>query len=316
MFYSKVSKILIFIKRVSELIYLLVASITKKEFKLWLLEILEVLELPNSYCVYMHTLLIDGRKYIGLTSRDPIKRWGKNGKGYKDNEYFYRAIQKYGWEAFKHEILFKNLTKEQACNKEKALIKLFNAQDPKHGFNITEGGEHWACTESTKQKLSKIHTKYIIDDAKLIDLYLNQNLSMEKCAEYFGCSYNPIFRKLSKLGIVKSLELKQQYKHKTCNITKKEFYHIYIEQNYTKQEAANYFKCSTGTITEYARKFGVKKTNDATKQNVSRGHLKYNILKEDVYKMKDSGLSNKEIAVYYGCCERTIRDYLNKWKGD
>ena len=272
--------------------------------------------MSNHYCVYMHILLTDGRKYIGLTSRNPAERWGKNGKGYKDNDYFYRTIQKYGWDAFKHEILFENLTKDQACAKEKALIKLFNTQNSKYGFNITEGGEHCACTEITKQKLSKIHTKYVIDDNELIDLYLNKNLSMEKCAEYFGCSYGPIARRLSQLGIVKSKELKDAYNTVYYTISKNEFYHIYIELNYSKKEAAEYFGCSQGTIVELTRRFQINKNPELTRQNVSRGHLKFNILKEDVYKMKEAGLSNAEIAVHYGCCERTIRDYINRWKGE
>lgn len=260
----------------------------------------------------MHTLLIDGRKYIGLTSQVPAERWGKNGKGYRANEYFYRTIQKYGWNSFKHEILFENLTKEQACNKEKALIKLFNTQNPQLGFNITEGGEHCSCTKNTKQKLSKVHTKYTIDEDKLIDLYLNQNLSMQKCAEYFGCSYNPISRKLAKLNIIKSEDLKKQYKHTSCNISKDEFYKIYIEQNYTKQEASNYFNCSTNTITNYARKFGFKKDSKSIKQNVSKGHVKYNLNINNINKWLCEGLTVTEIANKYSCSERTIRDFIKK----
>ena len=46
------------------------------------------------YIVYMHTLLADGIKYIGITNRTPNQRWRK-GEGYCKQPYFYNAIKKY-----------------------------------------------------------------------------------------------------------------------------------------------------------------------------------------------------------------------------
>ena len=68
------------------------------------------------YCVYMHTCP-KGRVYIGITRNNPLKRW-QNGTGYRTNEYFTRAIKKYGWENFKHEILFTGLSEKEAQEKE------------------------------------------------------------------------------------------------------------------------------------------------------------------------------------------------------
>lgn len=56
----------------------------------------------GTYTVYMHTCPND-KVYIGITKRKPSVRWN-NGKGYQHNEYFSRAIEKYGWESFKHDI--------------------------------------------------------------------------------------------------------------------------------------------------------------------------------------------------------------------
>ncbi len=225
----------------------------------------------------MHKLKIDNRRYIGITSQKPSDRWN-NGKGYKRNSYFWRAIRKYSWSNFEHVILFTDLSKKQACDKEKALIKLFNTQDQRFGFNISEGGELPKVTKETREKISRTATKYQIDNDLLTDLYINKNLSMKEIAKYFGCSYSPIYNRLHKLGIVKSKNLKkQQIKEKRTkfNISQNDFYHIYIELNYTKQEAANYFGCSASTILNVARKYGIKKSVELTKQNVSKGHLKH-----------------------------------------
>lgn len=57
----------------------------------------------NNWCVYMHTNNINGKRYIGI-SQNPKRRW-KNGNGYK-TQLFGKAINKYGWDNFTHEILF------------------------------------------------------------------------------------------------------------------------------------------------------------------------------------------------------------------
>jgi len=76
----------------------------------------------KNFVVYKHTNIANGKVYIGITSQLPQQRWGKNGSGYKPNTYFWRAIQKYGWDHFTHEILADGLTKEQALAMEKATI--------------------------------------------------------------------------------------------------------------------------------------------------------------------------------------------------
>lgn len=92
----------------------------------------------REYCVYKHTAP-NGKVYIGQTCQKPENRW-KNGKGYSNNEYFTRAIKKYGWDSFKHEILFSELTKEESDVIEIKLINEYNSTDKNFGFNMENGG--------------------------------------------------------------------------------------------------------------------------------------------------------------------------------
>lgn len=52
----------------------------------------------KNYKVYIHTNIINGKIYVGITKQRPERRW-KNGWGYYDKTgraYFWKAIQKYG----------------------------------------------------------------------------------------------------------------------------------------------------------------------------------------------------------------------------
>ena len=107
------------------------------------------------YTVYRHKNKINGKIYIGITMQEPEKRWGIDGCNYKSSPHFYAAIQKYGWDNFEHEILFTNLTKEEACLKEQELIKKYDSMDRDFGYNSTSGGESFVMNEETKQKISQ-----------------------------------------------------------------------------------------------------------------------------------------------------------------
>lgn len=107
------------------------------------------------YTVYEHKNKINNKKYIGITSRNPEQRWGHNGNNYKTTPHFYAAIQKYGWDNFEHNILFENLTKQQACQKEQELIAQYNTTNKEYGYNSTSGGDIFHMNNETKQKISK-----------------------------------------------------------------------------------------------------------------------------------------------------------------
>lgn len=93
----------------------------------------------TAFCVYCHTNLQNGKRYIGITKQDPERRW-RNGDGYKKGA-FHNAIMKYGWGGFRHEVLFSGLTEAEAKAKEKELIRLYRTRNKDCGYNCTDGGD-------------------------------------------------------------------------------------------------------------------------------------------------------------------------------
>ena len=125
-----------------------------------------LLEEEKKWCVYMHRNTINNKVYIGITQMPAYKRWGKNGNGYKKNqEVFYRAIQKYGWDNFEHIIWCDGLSQEKAKQWEVRLIALFQTnccryKNPEYGYNMTDGGDGtsgFRHTEESIQKMKKPH---------------------------------------------------------------------------------------------------------------------------------------------------------------
>ena len=110
----------------------------------------------RDYTVYMH-VCPNGKRYIGVTCRKPDKRWN-NGKGYIDQQLFYRAIKKYGWENIEHIILYESLTQEEAFSKEVELIAKYKSNNTRYGYNVDNGGNSAGkLSEKTKEKIRQAH---------------------------------------------------------------------------------------------------------------------------------------------------------------
>ena len=90
------------------------------------------------YSVYKHTFP-NGKTYVGLTCQNPLARWQK-GDGYKNQPLVFKAIKKYGWCNIKHEVVYSDLTLEEAHAKEIEMIALHKSNNPAFGYNIASGG--------------------------------------------------------------------------------------------------------------------------------------------------------------------------------
>lgn len=105
----------------------------------------ENIDTNRCWSVYLHTVPKEIRNaendkyYVGITSKEPEKRWGKDGYKYK-GQIFYRAIEKYGWDNIKHEILADNLIEEEASELEKYYIEYYKSTLRQNGYNVNYGG--------------------------------------------------------------------------------------------------------------------------------------------------------------------------------
>jgi group I intron endonuclease len=108
--------------------------------------------------IYKATNLINGKIYIGQTTlslEERIKYHKRDSQ--RLDTYFYRAIKKYGWEAFKWEVIHDNIkTIEELDELEKYYIALYDTFDnPKKGYNTQSGGHHFKLTAEECKKRSE-----------------------------------------------------------------------------------------------------------------------------------------------------------------
>lgn len=110
----------------------------------------------KTWTVYKH-VSPSGKVYVGISSNID-RRWACHGYYYCRKEtIFSRALLKYGWENFDHIILYKGLSKEDACNLEKKLIAYYKSL--KISYNITDGGEGTTGKQSASQIAKRIQSR-------------------------------------------------------------------------------------------------------------------------------------------------------------
>lgn len=107
----------------------------------------------DSWTIYRHTSP-SKKVYIGITSRNPVKRWS-NGLGYKKSQAFRCAVDKYGWNNIKHEVLFSNLSENKAKQLEIGLIRHY--KNLGISYNTSDGGDGYLGykpSEETRRRWS------------------------------------------------------------------------------------------------------------------------------------------------------------------
>jgi group I intron endonuclease len=119
---------------------------------------MNVAEERSTWIVYCHTCSLTGKSYVGYTKKTLEQRWNEHvalafdARTSKKKYQFNKAIQKYGVEAWSHEVIQKDLgSLEHACEVEKRLIAERNTLTPT-GYNEIEGGRGVKLTAEGKDR--------------------------------------------------------------------------------------------------------------------------------------------------------------------
>ena len=215
------------------------------------------------YKIYIYTNVINGKVYIGQTSKTLFERAGKNGSNYKECRRFYNAILKYGWDSFTPKIIADNLTLKEANKLEEYYIKLYGSTNPDIGYNIMFGGENREMSETTKEIISvKASARYTNpSNNPMFGKHHNKDtlLKMSKAKQgknnpMFGSKWNSIQKNANRKGWcyewtaerrkAMSDKMKKQSKEWVKRV-------ICVEDNLqfsSLTEAANYYNVSKSTL--------------------------------------------------------------------
>ena len=111
------------------------------------------------YSLYIITNLINNKKYIGWTSRDPLKRYKEHQKTTKpkhqDRSIISIAIEKYGVENFKFEVIYQSMDYDHSKEMEQKFVLENNTLLENMGgwgYNIDKGGNGHKRSRITIEK--------------------------------------------------------------------------------------------------------------------------------------------------------------------
>ena len=139
------------------------------------------------YLVYKITNVQNKKVYIGITGHSFEHRWKQHlsDTAAKRNDFvFHKALAKYGVDSFITEVVFTDLTKEEACEKERELIKQYDSFYLNgHGYNMTYGGE---CNDHLRGGNAPV-ALFTDEQADLIKKQLkNTEMSFEEILTFIG----------------------------------------------------------------------------------------------------------------------------------
>lgn len=234
------------------------------------------------YIIYMYTFPND-KKYIGKTKCSMNRRrGGDNWQHYKDCTLLWRAIQKYGTENIKTDILFEGvLTDEEASEKERFYIAKYKTnacryKNPNYGYNLTDGGEgvsgYVPSEERMQEMLKQLEKAKEVRLSKPVSEESRRKMSESHKGLGVGCKRSEETKR--KIGKANSLEniseetrrLKSIAHKKKVKATHKETGEVlYFD---SQEDAAKYFGVRDSSITRW-----INGTRNSTKPYIFENYL-------------------------------------------
>ena len=288
--------------------------------------------------LYKITNQINNKKYIGITNSYK-RRFREHKTNHNPNSLICKAIQKYGEDNFKFEVLKQNLSIEEACKLEQEHIIKENSLVP-NGYNISKGGNINIGSSNGRAKLTDKEVQYIKDHRNLPMYVLydefSDKISYNAFKEiYWNHTYIDIqphvdmypynlefsnqFTSNNKLDYEDIVKLREQYAQQIPwrEVYEREYKEIYPkEMNFWNIYVGNVYKLVMPEVfTEENKHFQTSVSHSG--ENNGRAKL----TKEDVIKIRkmheEDNISNSEIYKLYPQVSPTsIRNIINykTWK--
>lgn len=92
----------------------------------------------------------NGKTYIGKTIQSLDRRFGKDFAGYTGQQPLWHAIQKYGVENIRTEILYRDIPETELNRLETLYIARWNTHKSGNGYNVTWGGDGFDSTSASE----------------------------------------------------------------------------------------------------------------------------------------------------------------------
>lgn len=146
----------------------------------------------KSYVVYRH-LFPNGKSYIGITCVKPYYYRWRAGSSYNRQPKVHNAIKKYGWENIQHELLYENLSQEDANRMEQKMIAKFDSVN--NGYNISIGGGGSfgiPCSEEKKRKIGNANRGKPGGDGRYLRAYVVKHGAWNKGGHLTAEQYRKI----------------------------------------------------------------------------------------------------------------------------
>ena len=128
---------------------------------------MKIIRTTNKPCIYLITNIINGKQYVGQTTRLKERIW-EHESDLRSQSVLHQAIQKYGKDNFTIDILEETDNRDDLDNLEIKWIKELNTFH--YGYNMTKGGDGKAHKESSQRVI-----QYSYDYQTILNIYDSLN---------------------------------------------------------------------------------------------------------------------------------------------
>jgi group I intron endonuclease len=212
------------------------------------------------YVIYKHTSP-SGKSYIGQTKHyDKRSMEHRTTKGCR---YFAKAIKKYGWNNFTHDILATGLTIKAANHFEQFYIKHFNSLSP-NGYNLNTGGKNFVVSEQTRLNMCNAQKGRVITEE--MKIRISKTLTGRKIprdiVEKTAAKLRGRKRTKELVELLKSFHIGKKRSPETCRK---------ISEASKLRDPSTRKKTEEQRLAQSERQKGRKSTEE-TKQRISENH--------------------------------------------